>query len=42
MSNSQQGANETPKTPAQGISQHQNQNPGSPKPADKQPNQRQK
>jgi hypothetical protein len=40
MSNPQHGGNDIPKTPAPGNPQHQSQ--GTPKPADKQPNEQQK
>jgi hypothetical protein len=49
MTNPQQGANETPKPPGNPQQQNQNpgnpqqnQSPGSPKPADKKPNEQQK
>jgi hypothetical protein len=41
MSNPQQGANEAPK-PSNPANPQQTQNPGSPKPADKQPSEQQK
>jgi hypothetical protein len=42
MSNPQQGANEAPKPSNPADPQQQTQNPGSPKPADKQPSEQQK
>jgi hypothetical protein len=42
MLNPQQGANEAPKPSIPAKPQQQSQNQGSPKPADKQPNEQQK